>query len=704
MRRSLVHRVVLGCSMAGTALLGPVTVAHGQDLKDAVPPDVYMYVYAEPGAMSGTLQGYYQEITDAILDARFDLLALDVLKAALPPEDSQMVSQLHGHISQLVSDVPWDQISAGNFLFARSMRMDPGQPAPSDTILLGWELPEGSSAGVHQSMRDLLAGLVGLSGELQLTATHGKGAKSQVFEGSHQFPAAAELAASGESTVYELAVVGSWHGGKFDAEGKPIYVSHSKPVGVQLAFQGDHMLFGFEPFSTGESMIDFALESLNGGSRKTLTDNERFQRARGNHPSAVTQLFYMDFPNMFDSVLGFVEKGVLGQMGAQSGEAQMIREVVTEIADLVGVMESISAYSYIEDDVLLVSDTVIRYVDRPETLKNPIFLSGFGLRNDPGLIDAVPADATGFFTYAGLEVGPLHDWALDFIETRVPDGDKALAAYDLAQAAIGIDVRDELLPVLFSAVSFSTFPARQPTANHSEDMVFLARSSNPTAARSLWKRAARAISAGGAFVDDANRQLSLIARNLPEFVRFVVPSDLQVEKTNDPFPGMLRVSINMMGQRELLMGSVGDMWVASTAPEAISYVLETYAGEYPNITENEEFVTRSGMPDRPLYYATYSSYASLQKDMLDMVTAMQGAAGWLPAMLGAENGGKGGANGEPSARELAFSMALEVFPKVREIIEVVDFYDSALGWGFISEDGLTEVYRSVTVHKKPSER
>ena len=662
----------------------------GDALRDAAPADAYMYLYSGYQGRSPLVDAYVDEVLQAVLDARFDQLALDVLAVALDPDELQAAQGVHAEVSRLLGELPWDALAESDFLMARGFVTNEHERSMQDSILLGLQLPPGRGAEMHAGVRNLFTGVLQMIGtdEVALRATVGRGAGSRQYVETDELPGAAALAADGQPVSYSLMVNKvSWHKGTGDQ-----WTSSSAltETGVKLAFHGDAMLLGISP-GAEVTYLDRALGQLAGEGGPRLTDSPRFRRAVAALPADGYELFYMDFPNMFRPMLDFGTKMVESEASPQ--EAFYIKAIMKECEDLIAPLGALAAMSVVRDETHVVNEGIFLYEDVPSAKDSPFRLMAVGaMRGDPELLSAVPADATAFHAYTGLDLGPMHDWLIERVRKFVPESEKVMAAYDAAQGVLGLDIRDDLLMLLGSGMTTVTFPARRPTATHSEDTVVVGRPRDPAAAKAMNKRLMRIVRAGGAFQGELNMLIDELERGFPP----IKMAGLAVELVDAPeaFPGMLRLSVSAFGQHHLYFGMVGDQWMASSTPEALHYVLETMSGEHDDIRSNPAFAALAELPDDVVWSVKLADYSNMGRDIQQALAAVQGV---MPMVV------MGVSDGDEQAGQ-ALSTALGVLPKISEIAGHLDFMGRSVYWSQVAEDGMSERFHTVWEYKRPEER
>jgi hypothetical protein len=367
--------------------------------------------------------------------------------------------------------------------------------------------------------------------------------------------------------------------------------------------------------------------------------------------------------------------------------------LVGQCESLINPLESVATSTHMLDELNMVIETAFRYEDSEATRSNPLFLATAGGPQDQGLLELVPADCADFSMNAGCDLAPLHSWAVESVRRYVPDGEKALALYEVAQAVVGVDVERELLPLLGSGYVTMTFPARQPTAFRPSDSVTVFKPKDTKSARSLYKRFARVVNASSPFMDDLNIEIDKAERQIP--MLGLLGFRVSLEDTQTPFPGMMKIKIGMAGGGvETTFGFVGDMWVSGTSPEAMTYVFETMAGEHANITENDVFTGLARLPEEPVLKCSLQSYEGMTQGIIEGLHLIQKVAGMAHPFIKQE---------DPQVAE-ALGIAIDALPKVVDVISTLDFFDKTVAWSAVRDEGLQIYERSVTVHKAPSGR
>ncbi len=680
------RRVALSRAVALTGLLGCLVSLHAQELADIVPPDAYMYSHVRSDPAAAVINGYYAELGEAVLAARFDESLLQVVDALGTEDEAANARALRDYAAHLLGGVPWGELVKNEFVYAEMLRLpasDGWGSMPSFGVMAGFRVDDDVRAQVHRGLRDLMvAGAGFLQGNMSLELV--------VDDGSGVLSTLAPSDFTSEMPRFEDAATFTYNIAVYD-DGRRV------PL-FQAGFQDEFVVIGLNP--GGRGPVGPALESLRGEGGKSLRDTKRFKRAFDGQPGA-SEIVYVDFPNLFtpmqqmsmalvpilvQELMGSVDRGQAAKMGALAGG------LTNDVWDLFDDYESVAVRTQV-DGLRRVSDTRFRMTPGPGARANPICTMQLaGAEAGSELIEFVPHDATSFSVNGGYDLVPLYRWAEDRVRAYVPDAEKWLGVIDAAEAVVGVDIEQDLLGIMGAGMVTMTLPARRPTAMQPSDSVTILKARDPQRMRAMYGRLDTIIGAVQFFWDDMMSEVRSSMSGNPSFATF----DMSLQNAEAPYSNLRRLDVqHMFGKTSIYFGLVGAMYVTSTSPEALTYVLETVAGEHANVTEEHDRMDPSFLPDDPIFAASFRSYEDVPGVLLQALGAAQGGLSAVSMTVGHELGDR--------ERE-ALGVVQSILPKITEIVQHYDFVDHKASWEQVRDEGFTYVRRDVTYYKAPEER
>lgn len=603
--------------VALVALSWAGTLAAQMPLPHAVPSDAFMFQHWRSTPESAFLDEHYRGVCDAIVQADFPGMLVDeVLPTVLGSDDLEQVRAVEGLVSRLLGDVPWQDLGEHEVVFAMRQHAPafgrPGHGRSDFQMFVGSRVDQDALGPSYDALTRIFTTARQMAHDsVSITVVIDDGEGRRELEGADALAAARSHLGTDVAVQCDLALL----------------IDDDDDFGWQhlasLMFVEDKVCATFS--RDADAFAHDALAALRGCGVDRIVESDRLKQAFVGLPDGYERV-YFDMPVMLSPMMRTVERISSSE---KRGAVQDVETAIwAETFSLLDCFGSIAVTTHVENGHQ-VSDSVMRYRDDPAVRDNPIFRSSVAASGNAtnDMLAFVPADATAFSMHAGVDLVPLHDWALDRLASYVPKAEELyIPMFEAGQAAFGIDVRDELLPLLGSPSITVTVPKQSGGIDTGVgETVVVTRPARPDASRELERR----------LVGVAGHMLPALVDTLRSELRDApVEFDARLVANDGAFRTLHKLELDfrvgpISQSQGLLFGHVGPLQVASTSEEAIAYVLETYAGEFASVLEEGPLVELDALPDGRVSSIVLTDIgASLEQASM----AMRQAAGFMPSI------------------------------------------------------------------------
>ncbi len=589
---------------AATALFAGAALGQ-MSLVDAVPEDAFSFYHWKSSPEAAFIREHSREVLQAIADADFGgMLMNEIAPIALRGDDLETARQAYALVEQTLGAVPWRAFGEDELIFAMRQygpdAFDFAGGGYDRQILVGSTVDEDKLVDAYTSLTRIFATLQQVLPEnIELAVVIDDGEARRELGDHEALGDAMRYLGTGTAVMCDLSAT-------MDLDDGWGYRKHT--LG-SLMFVEDKVFLGAQ--RDADQFTSDALDSLRGRA-PCLVDTPRFEAAFEPLPAGYERV-YFDMHVMLEPMektLLMVSKGRDIDHKMMSKDPQLA--LVAEAFSLADCWGSFASTTHVQGK-LQISDSVVFFRDEEETKSNPFYKATMSPRvGDSSLIEFVPATATGFSMHSGFDLVPFYDWALDRAAAYIPDAkERYIPVFKAMQGVVGIDVREELLPLIGSPAVTIKLPKQGVTNSFgASDTVFVTKPSNPDASRDLEKR----------IVAVATNMLPLLRDEFAPLLRqYGVHFDVSIAPNDGAFRTLQKITFEvgfgMFRQSEaLLFGHVGPLEIASTSEDAITYVLETYAGEYANITEEGLLVDLGAMPDEDVSTLSMSDFGGAMRE------------------------------------------------------------------------------------------
>lgn len=621
----------------------PARAAVG-DLIDVVPEGAYSVWHRMATPDTALVDGYFYEVVDAVLAARFDQVVLDVMASAGAPEETVAgITTVRNAVASMLGSVPWRDMVQQEFVVAESM--DP-------PFVRQFSMPSYLFACKPESERVpvLVDALTGLLGSL--------------------------VAIVGPDVSYDVSPHAGLDGRSTDVHTVTIPQQDDLTV-LQMAFTDEHILVG-----CGAEFFGRALDLASGGEGRPLARTERWSAAFTGLPSDASGRVFLDYRQMMDGI-----QGLTTMLAQREHDAGRWMRILDEAFGLFGFVDTVGMTSTCRGNQI-VTETLTRF-DPASAPANPLHRSGIAQPYSGELLDYVPADVVAFETRGAVDLAPMYQFALDRLRSYWPQAEDALWAFDVLQAAVDLSVEDDLLSWLGSEhVSMEIPSQRRHAADGATDSVTLSLLRDPGAARKCLDRLTAVFQAA------VPRLMGKLHAVLEQTGVPIIPN-LHLRRSTGIFSMLheLELTVGNFPVPKLTFGVLGNLLVVTTSEEALDHCLAVAAGDFDNLGERP---TVAGL----LEGGAYTS-ASLRPVGLRMAQATQAVAGFGGIMQGVLSAVS--MNNDPRVSQ-AVSVVSGILPKITDVMSKVDFLGDQVRFSESRDGGLASYECATQYILSPEQR
>lgn len=696
MRFSLAAWTVLALCTAGAE-------ARADDLTATVPDDAFFVFHSSVDPAQSWIDEYYAEVLTAVIDADFPGLFVDqIAPQIMDSADLEQLKGLRDLIEGLLRSVPWASMVEHEMIIAERIH-NPTESISPHQFLAAFRLDAESRIDMHKGLVKLMKTCSLLSeGEVDLVLTIDHPGDGVSTGNADALASASRMLGSNTALIYDLRA--------------PIFSAAAKVSVLSVAFHGDDLLISANVWA--DSYVRDAIDAGRGRAG-SIASMPAYAEAFAGLPMG-SERTYFDLGAMlspmrdgmelwFDKEFDFSPAhGVIVEFDdGATKTAEVMREAhgkgwgevepevlfakgAFELMDLFDVFGTMATVSYI-DGQQMVTEHVMHLNPPRAGEENWVYnlVAPSGDEFEP-LLEFVPADAASFSLYQGFDLVPMYTWARAKVAEYVPDGERYLAYADAAQAFLDMDLEHDLLPLMGSPAVSIQFAPDKPSAMGG-DWIIVSPSARPEVGKRFNKR----------IVKSAQHLLPLLMdalRNSPELgMTPLADIDLRIVSNDDGiYRSLDRIELELpfLGSINAYWGYIGEFEIMASSEDAVTYVLETIAGEQPNILEAGPVVDMNAQPTGPTAYAHMSNYGA---DIQGAVAALQGAGGYM--------GFFGGMSGKQGSEEAMIMQAVGgIMSRVGSILSHIDYLGHSFSYSQVQDEGRVLYTRTSTHYKLPEER
>ncbi|MCH8964419.1 MAG: hypothetical protein IIB58_05625 [Planctomycetes bacterium] len=347
------------------------------------------------------------------------------------------------------------------------------------------------------------------------------------------------------------------------------------PTTLNLFRRGD--VLGFTISETAANDILAALARAREYER--LVDTPRYREAMAQLPKPEDSLTFMDVHNVFSMARGFAEGliAVEAEEGIDIGGGKKAKI----LANLFREVDIIDYFAATEetDGLKTLAHSVAKMT--PEARSKKLYKAVANQKPITGVLEHVPASASGYSATSGIDLGMLYSWGKDMLEHNFDEGPQWLARWAEWQQVNEFNLQDEILSWIDGSMIGITFPgAIQTGFGASKDIVFKIKVNDDAKAR-----------------DSFFRQLDRFSGTL----MMAPAADVNAEG----FRSISHMTLMMLGMKITAGVDHGWLYISNSA-RAINKCLATAAGAEPSIVTNERYKREGIMPKGPINSASFA--------------------------------------------------------------------------------------------------
>jgi len=352
------------------------------------------------------------------------------------------------------------------------------------------------------------------------------------------------------------------------------------PITLNLFRRGD--VLGFTISQAAANNILAALAKAREYER--LVDTPRYREAMAQLPKPEDSVTFMDVHNVFAMARGLIE-GLAEAEGDTDGGKRV--KILRNLIQQVDIIDYVAATEE-TDGLRTVAHSVAKMTEGARSKKLCKALAD--QKPITGLLEHVPASATGYSAWAGVDLGMLYSWVKDMLEHNFDEGPQWLAGWAEWQQENNFNLQDEILSWIDGRVIGITFPgAIQTGFGGSQDFVLKIKVNDDAKAR-----------------DSFMRQLDRFG----EVLTMAPAADVNAEG----FRSISHPMMMMMAMKITVGVDQGWLYISNSAP-AINKCLATAAGGEPTIATNERYRSEGIVPEGPINSASFTDTRNAGQEM-----------------------------------------------------------------------------------------
>jgi len=616
------------------------------DLTRVVPANTYSYMHTVDDPSMRFVTEHSMEVFQAVRDARFHEIALNLMREAdAPRDDIEIAEGLIEMISGMVDSVAWGDLVANEVVYAEVAIPVMGEMTPPGVFsyLFACRPDTDKLPGLERSLAGILEEIADATPEMVMRQ---------------------EVRPSALPTrVYSLA---------YD-DGKQEW-----PF-LQLAARGDILLAAF-----GAETFEDSLALLEGRSTDSLVDSDRFKNAVKPATADSPHLMYFDVERFIDAMFERIRPMVL----SQTGDERHVRQALTDLHELVKFVDTSVTAMHAEDN-LLVSECWTSFDPIAVANNNPLYESFASPAEASELLEYVPARATSWNMHGGVDLRPVFQFALDRLRAYVPESELGMLYLRGAEAVMGLSINDDILSWIGSESVWLTVPKRSGPAG--EDWISISRLRDADGAREVMRRFTNVCTD---VLPGMTDQLEYWASR-EDAVMFL--PRIKIRDNDGSYPSLKRVSISFKLTQvpiplpqvpDFLFGTIGNLLIVTTSEDALQDVMDVAAGEAPGLWDHP------AMADGrlPRGNATSCSFMPVGRQIAESAQAF-GTSGLMAASFIGQAAGN-----DPKGARMADVMA-QMMTKISQVIASIDFIEDEVSFSQSRRNGLLSYSRTTTRYR-----
>lgn len=603
-------------------LMASIVYAHSAavaaDLRQGVPETAYMAVWGRHNPERDYQKAYFEGIWNTVQETGIIEKTIEIVTSKIPQDDLEQAQGVLNEIKEAVAPIDWGKVhTCEEAVYAQTMEFP-----MSHHLVLCRMTPE-AVAQCMQAVENVFGLIEKYSGgDVPVQTAEEDGTKFVTLELPGEVPI--------------------------------------RPLFAQME---DVLVF-----STSEALAKQSLEMLGGSGGTSKFDDPRLKKALEKLPEPEDSLMFYDAKLQFSQLRGMGD--FIRQQSNEDEDAERIADIMATIYDETAIVDYTVMVEYTEgyqNHAMVLGELQPDWEDK---LLGKAFGSGESFEDWASWI---PANARTFSLSTGANLHVFYEFAVNFLQEKVPEAQPFLDEFERQQKKIGVHLDRDILQA-FSGESVSVaLPAAIPSLTGGNDSMTALKCDKPERIRELLHR----------LVDTVKEHPAVKAQQLK----------LTESTTLEGFEEVAATMLMMFGARPVIGFRDGWMYVGSNA-SAVERILKVKAGEADNILTADRF-QRFGMEiEGPVDAISYSNLAESIRGAAQMMGQVGMLLPGILAMSGVDQ----------EAEEMAVVQeVLGLLPSVAQIIAKFDFYEQKLSVTQEGEDPNTFVQHTITLIRSPEE-
>ncbi len=617
------------CAVPATPSFAQSTNLSDFPLAKAAPADVFIAVMAKANPEREFLNKYWAEVWQAFEESGIMEDVWDLMTENVSDEDLDTIEETRERFGGLISNVDWGKLFEKEMIYTARMSSRLEQPSPYEGLLIGrmtGKLAEKNHGNFKELMQALADTITEQAGE--------------------------QILIVGETKI----------------EGVPMTTLGVAEAPHLICIGNRDDLLVISLFN--RTLLQDALKLLRGkGDVEGLTQSDRFKSAIKKLPPAEDVIVFFNIGNMMRQVKDMIASAVPPPpvTTAPAGQ-QGYEQSIAPVRAIVKLLDDINIFDYMisvewTDGYRVYSETYTKL--DPSAKGKPLYKAFSGGSPVDDFAKYIPKETTDFWCGSGINFAELYRYAVNFIETNVPEGKGMIATFkNIQKEQWNLDIEKDIL---------NLFEGNMQSITSGQNSVMMFKVTDE---------------------EKMNAQLDRLFNWIAEQTGEEAPLTVTEIKVADRegFRQVRQPMLMMMGGMMPVVGTADGYFFFATSDRFLAKCLNTAKGEHPNIMKNKRFKAEA-LPVKGGGPVDSISFA----DETRMGEELQAGIGMVSAALGFMNMA-GGADFPPEMRDM-LSTVSPLLAKLGVVLGKLDFYQSSSSYTI--SDGMAWHTYGVQNYKEP---
>lgn len=432
------HSAVLAIVLIGVVAPALSDGAKAEDLREAIPSDMFLAVYGRHNPERDYQTDYYKEVFQTVEKSRIVERVAQMIQSRMSDNDVAQMAAFRDSVKEALKSVEWKKL-AGFTEIAYGQRFD----GPLTQNVLIMRFPENSAGSLIEGISNLL-----------------KMAKS---------------GSGGNITVIDDTIG--------DARLKMLQLPPGVPFSPVFGVRNDLFIYASSPKLAKES-----LRLLDDAGAESKFDDERVKEALKHLPAPEDALVFFDgqaLSKQLEGIVSFIQK-----KSGDDDEGQRFAELLNSFMSEAALIDYEVTVEYTDG----YRNRTAAFGKAMDGYKSTVF--GKMVANQQLFADWskwVPADASSFSLQSGVNLHPLHEWVKTKVPALFPGSEEAFFELRDAQEKLDIHLDNDIWQG-FGGESISiNLPGPLTPLGPSQKSVLLLRCTKPDRIRELIHRGLEAL-------------------------------------------------------------------------------------------------------------------------------------------------------------------------------------------------------------------